>query len=168
MFIPEPHGQLRSMVLTGTTAVPVLPQEQSPKNNHPGMHTFSTPSANSTLRIIYISCQHVQRSMQAPSNPPEKRILIKRHSTHTSEHRRTPCALHPSAEDQATQTETPAAGHICSLNHESRHRVAPCLYLDGLGGRGRGERTTCARTTSSLKLRRANARRPLTQNMISE
>ena len=31
-----------------------------------------------------------------------------------------------------------------------------------------GERTTCASTASSLKLRRANARRPLTHSKVAE
>ena len=41
-----------------------------------------------------------------------------------------------------------------SLPQDYRHH--------GLGGQGRGERTTCVSTAASLKLRRANARRPLT------
>ena len=70
------------------------------------------------------------------------------------------------AKDLATSsTETPAARHIRS--HESRHRVAPytficpCFMMDWEDMVG-GERTTRASTASSLKLRRANARRPLT------
>ena len=110
------------------------------------------------LRRLSISSKHLKQQVQklAICATQHMQKILSHHTTphHTTPHHTTP---------HHTPTEAPAAGHVCS-NHESRLGSIRAHLYDLMDWEDRvwGESTTCAITASSLKLRRANTRRPLT------
>ena len=87
--------------------------QAAPDRRHPHCGHFSGSVRHCIRRLHSRSASQARHQWQtSEANSPEAGNL--RQATH--------------AKDLGTQTETPAAGRICS-NHASRHQVAPYLYI---------------------------------------